>query len=44
MRRHTTVAALIACSALLPITGCARNADQIVVTAPDQDRARGGTG
>ncbi|MGW4823126.1 hypothetical protein ACWEP4_30145 [Streptomyces sp. NPDC004227] len=34
MRRHTTVAALIACSALLPITGCARSADQTVVTAP----------
>ncbi|MEV5012851.1 hypothetical protein, partial [Streptomyces sp. NPDC055692] len=34
MRRHTAVAALIACSALLPVTGCARNADQTVVTAP----------
>ncbi|MFJ4736721.1 hypothetical protein ACIP6V_31640 [Streptomyces sp. NPDC088770] len=34
MRRHNAVAALIACSALLPVTGCARNADQTVVTAP----------
>ncbi|MEV5011322.1 hypothetical protein [Streptomyces sp. NPDC055692] len=34
MRRHSAVTALIACSARLPVTGCARNADQTVVTAP----------
>ncbi|MGW2770220.1 hypothetical protein [Streptomyces sp. NPDC001275] len=40
MRRHAAVATLIACSALLPVTGCARNADQTVVTAPIRSAPR----
>jgi len=36
MHRRTAVAAVIVFSALLPVTGCARNAEQTVVTAPNR--------